>query len=239
MNDIANGEALLSTKSKRDPRLVIVIIIEAFLIALVLFYYFIGFSPIKGESMMNTLQDGQCVILLRRGYELSRGDMVTLDSSETTEEHVLIKRVIGLGGDRLLFVKTADNKYVDLYLCKNGESRFTLLDEPYIKERMVWNGSYSLYEKVAVIDHIEQNGIENIDLYAEYTDETEKTRKYLLESAHTVPQNSFFFLGDNINHSNDSRHYGDRALSKIYGKVISAPDVGSALEKFMRFLFRV
>ena len=116
MNSIANGESLFSEKESRAPTAILYFFI-VLLIGLLLFFFFIAYSPINGESMENTIYDGQSVVLQRRGYTLRRGDLVTADVSDKQDgSHNIIKRVIGLGGDRLLFVRSQNTRNVSLYI---------------------------------------------------------------------------------------------------------------------------
>lgn len=241
---IDGGEALLNNQRKKTPIVFDIVLLGFVLLfsGLVLFYYFLAFSPIKGTSMRNTIEWGQCVLLQRRMYTLERGDIITLDiTDENSEEpHILIKRVIGLENDKILFVRTKMNTHVDMYICKSGETKFELMDEPYIYERMVWNANpdSSLYEKVTVNKYIAAEKITEIDITETYADTADKNlQKQLIESSFTVPDGEVFFLGDNRNSSNDSRHYGSQPTNKIIGKVIEVFEQGSTAENFFRFMF--
>jgi signal peptidase I len=62
---------------------------------------------VEGESMLSTLHDGDRVLVNRLSYRLHdprRGDVVVLKRFDsTTTERDLIKRVIGLPGERIRF----------------------------------------------------------------------------------------------------------------------------------------
>lgn len=243
--NIDGGEALLNNQKRKTPIVFDIVLLGFVLLfsGLVLFYYFLAFSPIKGTSMLNTIEWGQCVLLQRRMYTLEHGDIITLDiTDENSEEpHILIKRVIGLEDDKILFVRTKMNTNVDMYICKNGETKFSLAEEPYIYEKMKWsaNPDSTLYEKVTVSKYVAEERILAIDISETYADHTQEQslQKQLIETSFTVPKGEVFFLGDNRNNSNDSRHYGSQPTSKIIGKVIDVFDQGSAAEKFFRFMF--
>ncbi len=242
-DSIESGDALLNNRRKKTPLFldIVLLVVVLFFSGLVFFYYFLAFSPISGNSMLNTIEWGQCVLLQRHMYTLERGDIVTLDIAEDSEEpHILIKRVIGLEGDKLMFVRSKNNIFVDLYVCKNGETKFELMNEPYIYERMKWNPDpdSTLYEKVTVAKYIDSQSILDIDITATYDDVTQKNlQKQLITNSFTVPDGEIFFLGDNRNNSNDSRHYGTQSKSRIIGKVIKIIDEGSTAEHFFRFMF--
>lgn len=87
---------------------------------------------VKGQSMRNTLNDEDLVILNRLSYllyEPSRKDIVIIDVDENSNPaiagKILVKRVIGLPGEHL---EIKDNK---VYI--NGE----YLEENYLEEEMI------------------------------------------------------------------------------------------------------
>ena len=131
------------------------------LVSLVLVFTFIGrLTRVQGESMTNTLQDQQLLLVWSLGYEPKQGDIVVLN--KTTVEHLggvaIVKRVIATGGQTVDIDYQTGTVYVD------GEA----LDEPYLNEPM----EEPWYEDLTSV---------------------------------TVPEGSVFVMGDNRNHSNDSR----------------------------------
>ena len=69
-----------------------------FLVIFLIVIYVFGFSRVVGDSMANTLYNGDIVLTSNSHYKLfdiKRGDVISF----YTEEVVLIKRVIGLPGD--------------------------------------------------------------------------------------------------------------------------------------------
>ena len=73
------------------------------LVSLVLVFTFIGrLTRVQGESMTNTLQDQQLLLVWSLGYEPKQGDIVVLN--KTTVEHLggvaIVKRVIATGGQQ-------------------------------------------------------------------------------------------------------------------------------------------
>ena len=84
---------------------------------------------ISGGSMENTLFDGD-VVYADRCQNPERGDIVIIDVTQYREKmgfsgNYIIKRLIALEGDTVLC------KNQTLYLKKKGETKYTLLEEPY------------------------------------------------------------------------------------------------------------
>lgn len=99
------------------------------LVSLVLVFTFVGrLTRVQGESMTNTLQDQQLLLVWSLGYEPKQGDIVVLN--KTTVEHLggvaIVKRVIATGGQTVDIDYETNSVYVD----------GVLLDEPYIREPM-------------------------------------------------------------------------------------------------------
>ncbi len=105
--------------------------IELFIISLVcvliLTSFFFRHSKVVGDSMMNTLHDGEHLIISDAFYTPERGDIVVIEDksinlSGSEEMHyALVKRVIAIAGDRVVV-----NSMGEVYL--NGER----LDEDYV-----------------------------------------------------------------------------------------------------------
>lgn len=72
----------------------------AFVLALTLKSYVAEAYEIKGKSMEPSFTTGQRVIVLKAFYEVDRGDVVVFASTEDVGKD-LIKRVVGLPGDRI------------------------------------------------------------------------------------------------------------------------------------------
>ena len=115
-------------KSKRLSALNIflTVVIVLLIIALIVFTTTITSIGVRGESMMPNIQDGDRLILLKRGYELDYGDIVVFHREEDAESAV--KRIIGKGGDVIAFDQTA------LKWVRNGE---------YVDESEYFGGEYS------------------------------------------------------------------------------------------------
>lgn len=121
--------------------------------------FFFRLSGVVGQSMENTLYEGDQLILQIIGYdEPQRGDIIVCYSEAFNGGEALVKRVIAVEGDT---VDISD----DGYMVVNGEALY----EPYAKEA-IWDS---------------KRGDQNYPL--------------------TVAQGRVFVVGDNRNHSSDSR----------------------------------
>src|SRR5688572_17945396 len=94
-------------KKKMNPLLEwLIVVAVAITSALLVRAYVVQQFAVEGESMLNTLQDGDRVLVNRLSYRLHdprRGDVVVLKrfDSPNTPERDLIKRVVALEGERV------------------------------------------------------------------------------------------------------------------------------------------
>lgn len=170
----------------------VLVIVAALVISMLIKAFVFSTYKVTMNSMENTLQDGQHVIVYKTGYmigEPKRGDIIVFVHEEGKFEGVLkylpianpgevdyIKRVIGLPGD---VIDIRDGKV----LRKNaGETEFIELDEPYIKDQST-----------------ESNG---------------------MKLPYTVEENKLFVMGDNRLQSLDSRKIGTIDRDKVVGKAV-------------------
>jgi len=114
-------------------------IIETLVLAVVLF---IGINAVSarvrvdGFSMRPTLENGEFVLVNKISYrfsEMERGDIIVFHFPFNPEEE-LIKRVIGLPGDRVM----VENSQVYV----NGQ----ILNEPYIAQAPIYTGEWTVLD---------------------------------------------------------------------------------------------
>ncbi len=96
--------------------------IMALLAVVVIFTFLFRVVRVDGDSMTNTLTDGDSMLLSSMFYQLDRGDVVVINR----DEEPLIKRVIAVAGDTIRI----DDANGVVYL--NGKP----LSEPYIRDGM-------------------------------------------------------------------------------------------------------
>ena len=109
-----------------------VIIVAAVITLAVL--HFIQISRVVGSSMEPTYHNGNIVLVDKFFYKRSQpqyNDIVIVKYHVNAQEDQIIKRVVGLSGDRI------EMKNNQLY--RNGE----LLEEDYIQEAMVGNEDFA------------------------------------------------------------------------------------------------
>lgn len=111
--------------------------IKVILVTVIVTYavlFFVQVSRVVGSSMESTYHNGNIILVDKIFYKRgspSYNDIVVVDYHVNAGEDQIIKRIVGLPGDRL---EMKDNK-----LYRNGE----LLNEDYIKEPMVGNEDFS------------------------------------------------------------------------------------------------
>ena len=154
------------------------IVQSCIVVVLLLTFIFRGFT-VDGESMMDTLHNGDKVAVFRWGYTPKSGDVVVIKRGEKFDKP-LVKRIIATSG------QTLQINFSDGSVIVDGKK----LDETYIKEKMWLRGD-------AVIPAV-------------------------------IPDGYCFVMGDNRNHSSDSR-------SKIIGLVPYKDVIGKA--KFVFYPF--
>lgn len=108
------------------------------LAAVLLFNCFARLTQVDGESMTNTLQDGEMMLVWSLGYHPKAGDIVVVNKKTATflDDRAIVKRVIAVGGQSVDIDYASGTVYVD------GSP----LDEPYIKETMYRPGYPTMQE---------------------------------------------------------------------------------------------
>ena len=107
----------------------IILLIVISSIIYVVTHYFYGFIAVQGDSMKNTLKDGQIGIIQKYNLNdtIEKGDIIVFYSDEL--EEAVIKRCVAVGGDTI----SMDHGWLRL-----GE-KGTIVKEPYIREPMYKN----------------------------------------------------------------------------------------------------
>lgn len=176
------------------------ITINVVLVALLgLLVVYLLYSPIvvSGISMENTLYDGEQVAISNFDKNYSVGDIVVIDKGE----YNIIKRIVAVAGDKIAFAQNKDG-YIEFYRNDWNNS----VQEPYMKEPMTG-------EKFLSMSGISGDGGEIIRIAPSQS--TIEKGNYIM----TIPDGTVFVMGDNRNHSDDSRKNGVMKIDSIRGKM--------------------
>jgi signal peptidase I len=99
--------AVVPSAGAKNPLLeAFVLVLLALVLALSLKTYVAEAYEIKGRSMMPTFHNGERVVVLKAFYQIERGDIIIFSPRHDPTKD-LIKRVIGLPGDR---IRIEDNR---------------------------------------------------------------------------------------------------------------------------------
>lgn len=108
--------------------------------ALILRNFIIGTVYVKGSSMEPNFHHGDLVFINKLALKAGtpkRGDIIICRLHEDGREENIIKRVIGLPGDRVNIVWKGDDQDGAFALYLNGE----LIEEPFLGEPMMTGGN--------------------------------------------------------------------------------------------------
>lgn len=144
---------------------------------------------VDGHSMQPTLRDGERLLAVPgSGGEVHRFDVVLLRTPG--RDAVIVKRVVGLPGDRVEIVSTPQDPFAVL-VQPGGTGPW------YRAESDTWPAQSHRSTNCCTSDGTRANQA----------------------AAQTVPPGRIFFLGDNPDGSDDSRAYGWGDLATVSGRV--------------------
>jgi len=149
---------------------------------------------VDGDSMQNTLQNGDFLIASKISYVLgspSRGDIVILDPPRSCDDTSAdyVKRVIGLPGDNIEI--DAQTTPAELLVQPDGRGPWDRVEEPYLPNAWEQGPTFPAVGTAAVVDQVLH-----------------------------IPAGDYFVMGDNRNASCDSRFFGLVTRSRILAKAI-------------------
>lgn len=185
MNENLNQEKFSETSnvSQREKNLTSELyewaesIVFALAIVVVIFTFLLRPVGVEGISMMDTLKNGDKVVIYNINYKPHQGDIVVLSVPTAKElKAPIIKRVVAVGGQTVRIDYNTNKVYVD------GKEFVAPIKEPMVKR-------------------------EGSDIYS---------------TPFKVPNDSVFVMGDNRNHSFDSRYkeIGPVKVKNILGRAV-------------------
>ncbi len=174
-------------------------IVIAFVVAMSINIYLFRPSEVSGPSMMPTLQDGDTVVLSRVPYIIGkpqRGDIVVIDSDVTRKRNTLT-----------LFSEALEYNVITKLIGHSEPDYF------WIKRVVGVEGDTISFEA----NRFYRNGEELHETYINEQDVYTYRNGY----SYTVEKGYVFVMGDNRNHSTDSRIIGPVPIDNIIGKMIA------------------
>ncbi len=144
---------------------------------------------VDGDSMVDTLHDGELLLVSDVFSDVERGDIIVFHQTGTVFNEPIVKRVVSTGGEWVhIELDEATGRLVVTVSDENGENPVTL-DEDYA----VYDPTYASYRA---------NYGYPVDTF--------------------VPEGSLYVMGDNRDHSSDSRspYIGLVDKRRVLGKVV-------------------
>lgn len=198
-----------------------------FMSCLLVFVCLVGMCRVQKSSMNPTLYDGDHLLMLKNPSSFAVGDIITFRAEVDDREETLIKRVIGVGGDKIVFVeRTGATDYVDIYRKKAGDTKFELMREDYLKAE-----EPMLKSKVIKPDD------KNPGKFASNVVAWNATEEDREKNAVLVDEGRLLVLGDNRNNSTDSRSLGLVSTNAVSGKMFYRLTKGSVLERLLLLIY--
>lgn len=202
--------------SWRDIVLLVAILL---LLAVTIITQLFSLSKVFGSSMIDTLHHGDILICSRTDRRFERGDLATIKVTEGVDK-ILIKRIVGLPGDRIVFKCTMTGE-VTFY--RDTGDGFEIVVEDYLKDDIMRGSRFLAQNKFRL-------GV--YKLYFGDIADIYKHQEFII----TLGEGEFFLMGDNRNDSSDSRNYGAFKEENMTGKVVKKFTKGDMGYGFFNFI---
>ena len=194
--------------------------IMLFMSVLLIFVSVVGMCHVLGPSMNPTLSDGDYLLMTKNPTSFKHGDIITFRmKDEDGTEEALIKRVIAIGGDRIVFIKNNDAiGTVSIYRQAAGGEKFVLVQEEY-------TGDYPTLASSFVGGKLANN------VSPDATPENMEKHALLIDA------DRLLVLGDHRDDSTDSRAFGLVPTDTVRGKMFYRLTKGSLLERMLLLIY--
>lgn len=147
----------MEKNTKKTLRNILIFLLICLIVMGAAFYFsrnYLVVFPVAGDSMEGTIHNGEYALVFRTG-KVDYGDIIVFLWEE--ENKYLIKRVIGLPGDKIeISYSNEDEVY---YVYRNGEK----LEEDYILEPMKYYSTISVEVPEGKIFFLGDNRMNSLD----------------------------------------------------------------------------
>lgn len=190
-----------------DTFVTVCVIVALFIIS---FSFIYVNAPVTGISMQPTLnangESKQDIVYINKVLPYSYSDIVVIERpTNNVDVKYIIKRVVGLPGDKIKIMQDAD---YEIYVFRNG----TKLEENYIFDTKTSDDPHN-YGMYATLQQY-------LDLINNVKQHPEEYPNVVFEDGWLVVQeDQIFVLGDNRGYSEDSSALGPFSKNKVVGKV--------------------
>lgn len=179
-----------------------------------------NYYPVEGESMLPTISSSGSGAFVSLFSDYTYGDIVVAYNPDNIR---ILKRVIGLEGDKVGFIYNETNNLYELAIIYAGTNEVKFVDEPYIKDKSINNYcANDLYTK-----KLDKKTFEKIIVNG-------KEEKFLV-----VPDGFVFLLGDNRLVSLDCATHGAIKTKYVFGKVDLVSSTGLDIFNVILYTFNL